>query len=190
MRVRFAALAALLAVCAAAKPAAAADRLTLDDAIARVAQSHPDLRLVDARAAVLSAERERAERRPAWVAGAQVENALGTGEFRGLGGAELTLTLASVLERGGKLDARRSLAQARIDALAIERETRRLDLLAEVARRYLAINAAQDQRRIADLDVMQRQRTVNRRKPCPHCLPAAGLVRQVDRLRGADGFAG
>ena len=160
MRVRFAALAALLAVCAAAKPAAAADRLTLDDAIARVAQSHPDLRLVDARAAVLSAERERAERRPAWVAGAQVENALGTGEFRGLGGAELTLTLASVLERGGKLDARRALAQSRIDALAVQRETRRLDLLAETARRYLAVVAAHRTRVLADLDVEQRQRTV------------------------------
>jgi cobalt-zinc-cadmium efflux system outer membrane protein len=65
-----------------------------------------------------------------------------------------------VLERGGKLDARRALAQTRIDSLALQRETKRLDLLAEVARRYLAINAAQEQRRIADLDVTQRQRTV------------------------------
>ena len=160
MCVRFAALAALLAMCAAAKPAAAAERFTLDDAIARVAQSHPDLRLVDARAAVLRAERERAGLRPAWVAGAQIENALGTGELRGLDGAELTFTLASVLERGGKLDARRALAQSRIDALAVQRETRRLDLLAETARRYLAVVAAHRTRVLADLDVEQRQRTV------------------------------
>ena len=74
--------------------------------------------------------------------------------------AELTLTLASVLERGGKLDARRTLAQSRIDALAVEREGRRLDLLAEVARRYLAMVAAERQREIAQLDIGQRQRTV------------------------------
>ena len=160
MRVRFAALAALLTVCAAAKPAAATERLTLDDAFSRVDQSHPDLRLVDARAGLLSAEREQAGQRPALTVGAEIENALGTGETRGLNGAELTLTLASVLERGGKLDARRALAQSRIDALAVQRETRRLDLLAETARRYLAVVAANRSRMLAILDVEQRTRTV------------------------------
>ena len=160
MSVRLAAFAALVAVSAIAWPANAADRLSLDDAFARVAESHPDLRLLGARHNVLAAELGRATLRPPLVAGASVENAFGTGEASGLSGAELTLTLASVLERGGKLDARRTLAQSRIDALAVEREARRLDLLAEVARRYLAMVAAQRQREIAELDIAQRQRTV------------------------------
>lgn len=160
MSVRLAALAALVAVSAIAWPAFAADRFSLDDAFARVAQSHPDLRLFGARQDVLVAELDRAALRPALVAGASVENAFGTGEASGLQGAELTLSLASVLERGGKLDARRTLVQSRIDALAVEREARRLDLLAEVARRYLAMVAAQRHRAIADLDIAQRQRTV------------------------------
>lgn len=152
---------ALMATCAAfAGPALAAERLTLDEAIARVATTHPEVRLIDARAAVLKAERERAEQRPPWTVGAEVENALGTGEARGLESAELTLTLAAVLERGGKLDARRTLAQSRIDALAVQRETRRLDLLAETARRYLAVVTADRARALAALDVAQRQRTV------------------------------
>lgn len=153
-----------LAVFAAASclPAAAQspETLTLGDAFARVAQSHPDLRLLEGQGKVLAAERDRAVLRPGLVAGLSVENALGTGEASGFKQAEISLTLAGVLERGGKLDARRALAQTRIDALAVQRETKRLDLLAEVARRYLAVNAAQEQRRIADLDVMQRQRTV------------------------------
>ncbi len=70
------------------------------------------------------------------------------------------MTLASVFERGGKLDARKTLAQTRIDALGVERETKRLDLLAEVARRYLAIAAAGRQREIAQHDIAQRKRTV------------------------------
>lgn len=170
MRVRLAALAVLVVLCAAAWPAAAADPLvpsevlTLRDAFARVAQfqgkSHPELGLFDARSDVLAAERDRAGLRPALTVGATLENALGSGDARGLSGAELTLTLASVLERGGKLDARRTLAQSRIDALAIERESKRLDLLAEVARRYLAVVAARQQREIAALDIAQRQRTV------------------------------
>jgi cobalt-zinc-cadmium efflux system outer membrane protein len=158
MWLRMAAVAALaIALCGSALAQA---QLTLDGAFVRVAQSHPELRLFGARHEVLAAEMERASLRPPLVVGGELENALGTGEASGLQGAEFTLTLASVLERGGKLDARRTLTQSRIDALAVERETRRLDLLAEVARRYLAIVAAEHQRDIADLDIAQRKRTV------------------------------
>ena len=83
MRVRLAALAACVVACSAASSAAATDRLTLDDAFARVAASHPDLRLFGARGDVLIAERERAAQRPALVAGATLENALGSGEYGG-----------------------------------------------------------------------------------------------------------
>ncbi len=166
MLLRLAAHAALVAVLVAALPARAADpagdvpRLTLDDAFARVATTHPDLRLPAARARVLSAELDAAAQRPAFVAGAELENVLGSGDYAGLDSAELTLTLASVLERGGKREARMALAQSRIDATAVQREATRLDLLAEVARRYLAVVAAQRQRDLADADIVQRQRTV------------------------------
>lgn len=165
MRLRLAAVAAWVVACAVAFPTLAADPLpsnplTLDDAFQRVAETHPELRLFVPRGDALTAELDRAVLQPAWVAGASVENAFGTGELSGMQGAELTLTLASVLERGGKLDARRTLAQSRIDALAVDRETTRLDLLAEVARRYLAIVSAQRQSAISRLDIEQRQATV------------------------------
>ncbi len=160
MRSRFAATAACVAAMLFTHSASAADRLTLDDAFARVGQAHPDLRLAGGQRNVLNAELDRASFRPPLVVGASAENVLGTGEASGLSGAELTLTLASVLERGGKLDARRALVQSRIDSLAIQREAKRLDLLAEVARRYLAVVSAQKQREIADLDIAQRRRTV------------------------------
>ena len=166
MRIQRAAIAAWVLACAVAWPAAASDpkaaasALTLADAVSRIANTHPELRLLDARSAVLVAEREQASRRPPLVAGVELENASGTGAARGLRGAELTVSLASVLERGGKLEARRTLAQTRIDALAVERETRRLDLLADTARRYLEVVAASAQRAIARTDVEQRQRAV------------------------------
>ena len=160
MWLRLAALAVFAAAPCLQAAAQSPEILTLDDAFARVAQTHPDLRLVDSQRGLLSAEFDRAALRPAYVAGIAIENALGTGSARGFDEAEISLTLASVLERGGKLEARRTLAQARIDALAVQRETQRLDLLAEVARRYLAITAAQHQQRIAELDIQQRQRTV------------------------------
>lgn len=160
MSVRPAAFAALVAVLVAALPARAGDRLTLDDAFERVARFHPDLRLDVPRARTLEAERDEAAQRPAFTAGASLENAIGTGDYAGLDGAELSLTLASVLERGGKREARVLLAQSRIDALALQREATRLDLLAETARRHLAVAGAQRQAEIARADIEQRRRAV------------------------------
>jgi len=140
--------------------AAAAPPLTLDEAIARVARYHPDLRLADAQRPVWEARREAAAFGPPLTVGVELENALGTGGSRGFDAAELTVTLAGVLERGGKLDARRVLAQANLDALAPQRETARLDLMAAVAQRYLAIAEARAQLAIADTDIDQRRRAV------------------------------
>ncbi|RYD16864.1 MAG: TolC family protein [Lysobacteraceae bacterium] len=160
MRLRLAALAALASASCTNVHAQAPEPFTLDDAFARVAEAHPELRLLGARGEVLRAERDSAVLRPALAVGASIENAFGSGEARGLRSAEISLTLASVLERGGKLDARRTLAEDRIDALAPEREGKRLDLLAEVARRYLAIVAAREQHTIARADVEERRRAV------------------------------
>lgn len=157
---RLAAPAALVVVLVAAVPARAGDRLTLDDAFARVAASHPDLRLPGLRGQALSAERDGASQTPALRAGVELENVSGSGAYSGLDSAELTLNLASVLERGGKREARRALAQARIDALAPEREAARLDLLAETARRYLDLIGSVRQGELAQADIAQRQRTV------------------------------
>src|SRR5690606_34519765 len=82
----------------------------------------------------------------------------GTGTRRGFDGSEVTVSLAGVLERGGKLDARRAVAQANLDALAPQREIVRLELMAEVARRYLAVTAADNRHRIALDDIEQRRR--------------------------------
>ncbi|EKU26749.1 cation efflux system protein [Xanthomonas translucens pv. graminis] len=119
MWLRLAAVAAFaVASCAWAQAVPPDAVLTLDDAFARVARTHPDLRLADGQRRVLAAEAEREALHPPLRLGAELENAFGSGAARGLDQAELTVSLAGVLERGGKLDARRTLAQARIDALA------------------------------------------------------------------------
>jgi cobalt-zinc-cadmium efflux system outer membrane protein len=149
-----------LSVASPAASPASSSPLTLDDAFARVARFHPDLRVVDAQRPIWEARRDAAVLRPPVTLGVELENALGSGGSRGFDAAELTVTLAGVLERGGKLDARRVLAQANLDTLAPQRETARLDLLAEVARRYLGVTEARAQLSIADADIEQRRRAV------------------------------
>ncbi|PBJ83875.1 cation transporter [Lysobacteraceae bacterium NML93-0399] len=165
MLLRLAALAALAAapclVHAQTAPSPVRDSaqaLTLDDAFARVADAHPTLRLFDGQRAVFDAERDAALLRPALEAGVEIEN---LGLDAGTRSFETTLTLAGVFERGGKPDARRALAQTRIDALALQRETARVDLLAETARRHLAVVIATRRQAIARSDVAHRTRFVD-----------------------------
>lgn len=161
MSFRFAAVAAVACALACTQLTRAETVLNLDAAIARVADAHPDLRLFAARERGLEAERAKALQRPAWVAAVELDNAFGSGPFSGLDAAELSLSLASVFERGGKLDARRTLAESRIDAQAVEREGKRLDLLAETARRYLAMVEARAMEEIASADIQQRRAAVD-----------------------------
>ena len=130
--------------------------MTLHDALQRVSDAHPDLRLIDASAGVLDAARDSAALGPATTLDATLENLAGSGEARGLHGAELTLGIASIFERGGKREARIALADSRRDALATERDARRLDLLADVARRYLDAAAARWRGDVAQQDARQR----------------------------------
>ncbi len=157
---RLAAIAALaLAPCAFAQVSPPAP-LTLDAAISRVARLHPNLRLPELQHAAAQARHDGAGFKPPLLFGVEIENALGNGARSGFGGSEATVTLAGVLERGGKLDARRAMAQANLDALAPQREIARLDVMAEVAHRYLAITAAHARQRIALDDIEQRRRAV------------------------------
>lgn len=161
MFLRIAAAAALLlAPLVLRAQAATAAPLSLDDAFARVVATHPDLRAFGPRGDVLAADGALAALAPPLRATVELEDIAGSGGSRGVDGAELTLSLASVIERGGKRAARRAVADARVDALAREREAARLDLLAEVARRHLAVVAAMRGGEIAALDAAQRRRAV------------------------------
>ena len=157
MSFRLAALAAGLMLLAVAS-GAAAQPFTLADAQERVAQFHPDLRLFVPRRDGLEAESRAAALRPAVEIQADLENVLGSGPLQGTRSAELTLSLAGVLERGGKREARRALASARIDALGVQRAATQLDLLAETTRRYLDMATLQAQRPLLVEDLAQRQR--------------------------------
>lgn len=160
MRLRWAAFAAATCLLCAPLPAQEARTLTLDEAFARLIARHPDLarfRYLRDRA---QAELEGETQRPPLNASLEIENALGTGATSGFDAAEVTLSLASVLERGGKREARLTVADAQMQALGLEEEAKRLDLLAEVARRFLDLLAAQTLIQIAETELAQREQVV------------------------------
>ena len=153
-----AALAAVGLCVFAPAPANTAMPLTLDDAFDRVIATHPDLEAYRFAEAARLAEADQARQSPPRRVELDAENLLGSGAIAGVRSAELTLSLSSVIERGGKLAARSAVAELRIEGPELLREARRLDLLAEVARRFLDAAAAESLAALSREDLVQRER--------------------------------
>lgn len=134
--------------------------LRLDDAFERTLQTHPELQRYALQRAALEAEADTAGLRPPLIVGASLENVLGTGAVSAVRGAELSLTVGSTLERGDKRHARIELARARLATVDLELEAKRLDVLADVARRFVEAAAAQVEVEAHRANVAQREALV------------------------------
>lgn len=118
--------------------------MTLNSAIKRTLTNNPQLHEFDFRQLMASGEAKTAALKPSYVVGVDVENFLGSGEVAGIKALELTLTLSSVIELGGKLHARENVSNVKQQKLLVEKQLRTLDILAEVMRRYIDVLAEQE----------------------------------------------
>lgn len=161
MRIRMGALALfsmLSAAAVSATPSGAS--LTLQEAVARVLDRNPQLQAADfdSRAA---AERIRQQRQTTpYEVSVDLENVVGSGAISGTRSLETTLSLGRVLELGGKATRRGEVAQLEAGLLRHDLDAQRLDLLAETARRYLALVRAQAERELAQRRVGLLQQTL------------------------------
>lgn len=148
---------AVLALPAQARPSV--PPLDLRQAFALTLERHPDLRRLPLQQAALAADADLAAQKPGWVASASLENAPGTGEYRGTDAAELTLGLGSVFESPARREARIEAVRSRVSVVDIETEARRLDLLAEVARRFVEALSLQQEAEAWAETIAQRKAT-------------------------------
>jgi cobalt-zinc-cadmium efflux system outer membrane protein len=79
----------------------------------------------------------------------ELENFAGTGAVSGFDELETTLSLSQVVEIGSKRDLRVGVAEADRGLVLIEQRARELDVLGEVARRFIDVAAAQERIRYA-----------------------------------------
>lgn len=144
-------VAAFVAVLACAGIAVAQDRqaisgdtpLTLEAALAAARARSPGLAVVDAGARAANAARGVAGLQPNPSVEATVENVAGTGDYRGLSGAETTVALALPIELGGKRAARVAVADARIDRARIATAVALADFELKVSQAYIAAASAE-----------------------------------------------
>lgn len=169
--------------------------LSLPAAFERALEKHPELAQFSYLREGARATLDLESRRPPMRLDFELENAPRSGQDSPFDSAEATLSLASVIERGDKRQARIEVATAQLEALAIQEEQKRVDLLAEVARRYLDLVAIQSLEQVTELELGQRKKAVAateqrvRAGATPesvHLAAEAALVRSTlerDRLR-------
>ena len=139
-----AALSGLLSWGGAAQAAeAAAAPLTLAGAVDLALKTRPELAGFQFTQRILSTRQAEAGFRPQPQVEFLVEDALGTGAHRGFDVAQSSLLLSQVVELGGKAAGRSAVVEADGGRLLNEQAAQQLDVVAEVARRYLEVLAGQ-----------------------------------------------
>jgi outer membrane protein, heavy metal efflux system len=83
----------------------------------------------------------------------EFENFGGTGEFEGAGSLETTVALSQLIELGGKRAKRIKLAQAGSKLAGWQYESKRLSVLTDATRKFIAVLAIQKKLELADEDL-------------------------------------
>lgn len=117
--------------------------LTLAEALLLAESRHPALAAAPLRRQALEAQVREAGLRPAPELTVELEDLLGTGSYRGLSGAEVTVGLSQAYEASGLRDARVDVALADRDAAINTFAVERLELRAAIAHRFVSLLAEQ-----------------------------------------------
>ena len=124
--------------------------LTLRDAIAQTLSQNPQLYQYRFVNDALKAQKQTGALRPVVELEFEVENFAGSDSAKGLDSSEATLSLSSVIEMGGKREARMSLVDARIHQAEWQQQASTLDVLGELTARYIESLATQANIRLAE----------------------------------------
>ncbi len=116
--------------------------VTLDEALARTLDANPALAANGYQVDAAWSRVQQANIAPNPVLDLAINDALGTDDFRGVRGAETTLSIIWVLERGVRLR-QIDAAMADVSLHEVEAQVMQLDAAAETARRFLACLAFQ-----------------------------------------------
>ena len=135
-------------------PVQAAERaprsISLAQALQRVLAANPRLTAAERDIGIASGLKVQSGALPNPELSFELDNALGSGPYKGLRSAETTLQLSQLVELGGKREARLAAGEAGIGTAVWQRRATRLEVLSETAIAFIAVVSAQ--RRIEIFD--------------------------------------
>jgi len=130
-------------------------RLSFAEVARLTLEQNPQLRAAGYAVDISKAEEKLAAFKPQMQVSSALEYAGGTGNLSGFKSAEYSVSLGSILERGGKRDARVAVASAGTSLAGVDQRIARLDIIAEAGRRFVALAAAESRLRLAERAVEQ-----------------------------------
>jgi len=117
--------------------------LTMRDALGRALAANPRLTAAERDVGIATGLKVQAGALPNPNLSFELDNALGSGPFKGLQSAETTLQLSQLVELGGKREARLAAGDAAIGTAVWQRRATRLEVLSETAIAFIAVVSAQ-----------------------------------------------
>jgi cobalt-zinc-cadmium efflux system outer membrane protein len=127
--------------------------LTLPKAVQRALASNPRLTVAERDIGIAAGRQIQAGALPNPEASFELDNAFGSGAYRGLTSAETTLQLSQLIELGGKRDARVAAAVAEADSARWQRLALRLEIASETATAFLNVLSGQRRVQIYDTQI-------------------------------------
>jgi len=116
--------------------------ISLHQAVAKTLENNPDLRAFDYQMKAQEGRVQQAGLAPSPELNLELEDVLGTGDYKGVDSAQTTLSIAWILEHGIRQQ-HIDTARAGSSLIAVEADIKQLDAAAETARRYLVSLAYQ-----------------------------------------------
>ena len=152
---RFLRAAVMAGALTAVSGAAAAEPVTLADALAQGGEQSPRIAQARAQAQAAEARARQAGVSPNPEIGLEIENFAGTGPFRDVRGAEATLQVTQRFELGGKRSARVAVAAAERDFALLSFKRAQADLARDIREAHAGLRSAEDLAMLARDNVTQ-----------------------------------
>lgn len=142
--------AALVLTSSLARSAEPTRALTLSQALHRAASVNLKVAAAGHDVGIASGKHVQAGAIPNPELSFELDNAFGTGDYRGLQSSESTLQISQLIELGGKRDARIRAASAELESARWERAAVRLEILSDTAVAFFNVLAGQRKVQIFD----------------------------------------
>jgi cobalt-zinc-cadmium efflux system outer membrane protein len=132
----------------------------LSEAVRRAVAANPRLTAAERDIGIATGRRIQAGAFPNPELSFEIDDAFGSGPYRGLNAAETTLQLSQVFELGGKREARIAAGAAEVDAARFQRLALRLEIASETATAFLTVLSGQRRVQIYDTQIRALERVL------------------------------
>jgi outer membrane protein, heavy metal efflux system len=132
--------------------------LTLVHALRRALGANPRLTAAERDIGIAAGKRLQAGAVPNPELSFELDNALGSGDYRGARSAETTLQLSQVIELGGKREARVAAGAAEVESARWQRAALRLEIVSDTAVAFFNVLGGQRKVQIFDVQIASLER--------------------------------